>query len=251
MRRSVSCWCWGWPWRPRNELRNLDPARDPARSARYAASQPEPDLLLLTGLAAAYGAFAITFRGPPHRFWQRMTATGAALEGLALVADPELRRTRLRARDIAGGFAAAAGLYGIFQAGDRLARKIMPKGAQEIGSVYALRQLRSPAEVATRLALVIAPAEELFWRGFLQRRLARRAGVWREAALGAMAYGGAHAVTANLTLTAAAGVAGAYWAALAAAGFPLGALIVSHMVWDVWIFLLSPTDRSSTTKEAP
>ncbi|MGH2557245.1 MAG: CPBP family glutamic-type intramembrane protease, partial [Actinomycetota bacterium] len=80
-----------------------------------------------------------------------------------------------------------------------------------------------------------------FWRGFVQRRLAGRAGVWQGAALGAMAYGGAHVVTGNLTLIGAAGVAGGYWAALAAAGLPMGALIVSHVVWDVWIFLLAPT----------
>ena len=39
----------------------------------------------------------------------------------------------------------------------------------------------------------------------------------------------------------AAGVAGAHWAALYALGMPLGALIVSHAAWDVWIFLLQPT----------
>jgi hypothetical protein len=48
-------------------------------------------------------------------------------------------------------------------------------------------------------------------------------------------------VTGNLTLTGAAGVAGAYWSALAAAGMPMGALIVSHVAWDVWIFLVAPT----------
>ncbi len=199
----------------------------------------------MAGLAAAYGAFALTFRGPSQRFWQRMTTTGIALGGLALASEPELRRTRIRRRDAALGVGAAVGLYAIFQAGDRLARRIMPKGAEEIGSIYSLRGLRPPADVAARLALVIAPAEELFWRGFLQRRLARRIGPWRGAALGATAYGGAHAVTANLTLMGAAGVAGAYWATLAAAGLPMGALIVSHIVWDIWIFLLAPTDRSS------
>ena len=43
------------------------------------------------------------------------------------------------------------------------------------------------------------------------------------------------------TLLGAAGVAGAHWAALYALGMPLGALIVSHAAWDVWIFLLQPT----------
>jgi hypothetical protein len=36
-------------------------------------------------------------------------------------------------------------------------------------------------------------------------------------------------------------VAGAEWCALYAAGMPLGALLVSHVTWDIWIFLLQPT----------
>lgn len=242
MRHSERSSSSDWPPPRPNELSAVEQIPGGAQTDASEGRGRGKDLHVLGALAAAYGAFALTFRGSSQRFWQRMTTTGIALGGLALASEPELRRTRIRGRDIALGLAAATGLYAIFHAGDRLARWIMPKGAQEIGNIYSLRQLRPPAEVAARLALVIAPAEELFWRGFLQRRLARRVGVWRGAALGATAYGGAHAVTANLTLMGAAGVAGAYWAALAAAGIPMGALIVSHMVWDVWIFLLAPTD---------
>jgi hypothetical protein len=39
----------------------------------------------------------------------------------------------------------------------------------------------------------------------------------------------------------AAGVAGVHWCFLYAAGFPIGALVVSHCAWDVWIFLVQPT----------
>jgi hypothetical protein len=56
-----------------------------------------------------------------------------------------------------------------------------------------------------------------------------------------LAYGGVHVVTGNFTLMGAASVAGAHWAVLYAAGVPLGALIVSHCAWDVWIFLVQPT----------
>ena len=44
-----------------------------------------------------------------------------------------------------------------------------------------------------------------------------------------------------MTLVGAAGVAGAYWSALAAAGMPIGSLIVSHVAWDIWIVLVSST----------
>lgn len=209
-----------------------------------AARGSRRDLALLAGgLTLAYGAFAATFLGPRERFWQRMTRTGAALGGLALAVDPGLRRARIRGRDVALGLASAAGLYAVFQAGDRMARRVMPKGGQEIDEIYALQHLRPSGELAARLALVIGPAEELFWRGLVLRRLASRLGRWRGAAAAAAAYGGAHLVTRNLTLVGAAGVAGAYWTALAAAGMPMGSLIVSHAAWDVYTFLVAPTSN--------
>ena len=218
------------------------------------SEQPRPrrrfDIPLAIGLTGAYAAFAATFRGPREQFWQRMTATGAALGTAALVAEPGLRsNTRFRFHEVALGVASAAGLYGVFRFGDRAARKIMPKGAEEIDEVYALRALRPKNEIAARLALVIGPAEELFWRGFVLRRSQRRYGRWRGAAIAAVKYGGAHIVTGNATLIGAATTAGAYWSALAAAGMPMGALIVSHVSWDIWIFLLQPTQPVGVASE--
>ncbi len=56
----------------------------------------------------------------------------------------------------------------------------------------------------------------------------------------AAAYGGAHLVTANPALIGAATVAGLYWSLLASLGMPMAALIVSHVVWDIYIFLVAP-----------
>jgi membrane protease YdiL (CAAX protease family) len=197
--------------------------------------------LLAAGLGAAYTAFALTFRGPRAAFWQRMTATGLILGSLALATEPELQRSRIRRQDVVTGLASAAGLYGIFLVGDRVARRLRKRGGDDIGDVYALRELGPAPELAARLALVIGPAEELFWRGFVNARLQRRLGRWPGAAAGSFAYAGAHVATGNFTLFGAAGVAGAYWSALAAAGMPMGALVVSHVAWDLLTFLVAPT----------
>lgn len=195
---------------------------------------------LTAALGLAFAAFAATFRGPRAKFWKRMTLTGATLGGLSIAAEPNFRRLRPTPADMAAGVASAAGLYVIFQVGDFFARRIMPKGAEEIDAVYGLRGEHDPKALAARLALVIGPAEELFWRGFVQRRLeARHGGAGTAAAMAA--YGGAHVVTGNATLVGAATVAGAYWGLLAAAGMRMEALIVSHVTWDVVIFLVAPT----------
>ena len=190
--------------------------------------------LLALGIGAAFAAFGLTFRGPRARFWDRMTATGLVLGGLALAADRDARSVRIGPREIAVGLATAAGLYGIFRVGDTVAREVIPRGGEEIGDIYELRSLRSKEELAVRLGLVIGPAEELFWRGFVQGR----AGYPTATAL----YGGAHIVTENVTLIGAATIAGAYWGILRTLGVPLGALVVSHVAWDIWIFLVAPTE---------
>ena len=91
--------------------------------------RPSP-AVTAASVAAAYGAFAAVFRGPRARFWQRMTRTGLGLGTLALASQAELRRARPRPRDVATGVAIAAALYGVFQVGDRAARRILPSGAE-------------------------------------------------------------------------------------------------------------------------
>jgi hypothetical protein len=193
------------------------------------------------GLGLAFVLFGFTFRGPRHRFWPQMTRTGLLLGGLALATEPALRRTRIHPGDVAAGLASAGVLYAIFQIGDRLARLLMPQGGADIEAIYSLKKLRPRPELMARLGFIIGPAEEFFWRGFVQERLMRRYGRLKGTILGTAAYGGAHLVSGNLTLIGAASVAGAFWGGLFGLGLPLGALIVSHVVWDIVIFLIAPT----------
>ena len=203
--------------------------------------RPPGRLALSVGLAAAQVAFGLTFRGPRQRFWQRMTMTGLALGAYAVAASPEARRVRIGPREVVLGLVSAGTLFATFQVGDRFARRFVPGGEAQIREIYGLRTLRPRGEIAARLVTVIGPAEELFWRGMVQATFMRLLGRWRGAAAGSAAYAGVHVVTGNFTLFGAAGVAGAHWAALYAMGMPMGALIVSHAAWDVWIFLLQPT----------
>ncbi|HEY8635909.1 MAG TPA: CPBP family intramembrane glutamic endopeptidase [Candidatus Limnocylindrales bacterium] len=196
---------------------------------------------LEVGLVVAQGWFAATFRGPRDRFWHRMTMTGLNLGGLALLTSRPARRTRIGPAEVAMGLASAAALYATFRVGDVFARRFVPGGDAQIRDIYTLRTIRPREEIALRLATIIGPAEELFWRGLVQEALMHRYGRWHGAALAAMAYGGVHIVTGNFTLFGAAGIAGTHWCALYAAGVPLGALVVSHVTWDVWIFLIQPT----------
>jgi len=170
-----------------------------------------------------------------------MTLGVGGLGAYALAVEPALRHERPRLRDVFKGLGSAAGLYAIFQVGDRMARRIMPAGDREISGIYALRKAAPPEAIAAVLALVIGPGEELFWRGLVQRGLMRRFGRFRGTLLASSIYGGVHLVSMNLTLTGAAATAGLFWGAIYAREQRIAPMIISHVSWDIWIFLVAPT----------
>src|SRR5207245_6417831 len=106
----------------------------------------------------------------------RMTTTGAILGALAIASDRSLQRPRVGPRDLGLGLGIAVGLYGIFRLGDGIARNLLPAGDSNIGAIYQLRELAPRGEIARRLAAIVGPAEELFWRGLIQRSAATRLG---------------------------------------------------------------------------
>ena len=53
----------------------------------------------MIGLAAAFGLFALTFRGQRRYFWERMTLTGFVLGNMALANESALRQMRWRGRE--------------------------------------------------------------------------------------------------------------------------------------------------------
>jgi membrane protease YdiL (CAAX protease family) len=192
------------------------------------------------GLTAATALWTLAF-SRKTRFWETMAGGVGSLGAFALYANPTLRRTRLKPRDVAVGLGTAVGLYGVFQVGDRFARRVVPGGAADIEDIYLRRTLASKKLIAPALALLIAPGEELFWRGLINSYLAQELGEVKGNALGATIYGAVHLVTRNFTLFGAAGIAGAFWSLQWLFEGRMASQIVSHTAWDVWIFLLQPT----------
>jgi membrane protease YdiL (CAAX protease family) len=194
----------------------------------------------IIGMVAAVSLWSFAF-SRKRRFWETMAVGVGSLGAFALYANPALRRTRPRPHDLASGLATAVALYGVFQAGDRFARRFLPTGSADIEDVYRRRALAPTPFIALALALLIAPGEELFWRGLVNSYLAQELGPVKGNALGAAVYGGVHVVTGNFTLFGAAGIAGAFWSLQWLLQGRMAAQVTSHVVWDLWIFLLQPT----------
>lgn len=88
---------------------------------------------------------------------------------------------------------------------------------------------------------MIGPAEEIFWRGYVQRTFSAKWGPVSGFIAATAVYSLVHVGSCNFMLVMAALVAGGFWG-LAYRFRPdrLGALVVSHAVWDAAVFVWFP-----------
>ncbi len=201
----------------------------------------------LIGLAAALFVPLFIVGGlGAFDFWWWMAGNAAVLTALVAWLDPAWRR--LWPADLgrgmlwksALGLVSAAVLYGVFWLGDALARAWFDFAAAGIDAVYALEGDASRWRIGLLIGLLIGPAEEWFWRAFVQRRLAVRHGPWRGLLLATAVYTAIHLGSLNPMLLLAAVVCGLYWGWL---WLRFGSLLVnavSHLVWDLAVFLWFP-----------
>ena len=181
----------------------------------------------------------------PHlNFWLTMALSGVILTSMSLAFSPELRsalKENFRVSDIPLGVAIGALLWGVFWVGDKVAVWMFPFADGEIGSIYAMRDGMDYLTIGLLLLFVVGPAEEIFWRGFVQERLGQRWSPTLGFIITTAIYALAHIWSLNFMLIVAAGVAGGVWGLLYRL-FPkrLWTLVISHAVWDVAVFLVFP-----------
>lgn len=132
--------------------------------------------------------------------------------------------------DVALGLAAAAVLYGLFWFGYRALRLVLPRVAAGVGDLYDLAE--GGLAVVVSAIVLVASAEELFWRGFVQPR----AGM----ALAVVAYALVHVPARKPALVLAAIAGGAFWGGLYEWRDSLVAPVVSHVLWDLAVVLWWP-----------
>jgi uncharacterized protein len=90
------------------------------------------------------------------------------------------------------------------------------------------------------LILVAAPGEELFWRGFIQKRLLRYFGTFGSIMFSSLLYASVHIYSGTFILMLAAFLSGLMWGALYLWKKSMPLVIVSHIVFDIMIFIILP-----------
>lgn len=175
-------------------------------------------------------------------FWYAMTFSAVVLTTLATCFCPEWRTgVRIGGKEAAAGLAIAFVLWWTFWVGDKVSGLLFSFERPQVEMIYAMKRDASPVVIGLLLLLVIGPAEEIFWRGFIQRRMTERWGGNMGFAVATACYTAVHLPSLNFMLIMAALVVGCCWGAIYRF-FPkhLGALIVSHAVWDACAFVVFP-----------
>ncbi len=181
-------------------------------------------------------------------FWLAMSCSAVLLTGVALAFSTDLKRLRPIEKplwQLLGGIALAFALWGIFWIGDKASSWLFDFARPEVDAVYAMKTGQSPTLIALLLLFLIGPAEEFFWRGYVQHTLERvcggpKAKIWAFS-LTLCIYAFIHIWSGNFMLFAAAAVAGFVWGILFFfCPKALPALIVSHALWDALVFVFLP-----------
>ena len=177
-------------------------------------------------------------------FWMVMSTTAALLSTLAFTFGKGWKQQfSINTKTIGFGILLAAALWVVFYFGDIISKLLFDFADSQIKNVYSLRKGENPTIIALLLLLLIGPAEEIFWRGYIQRALTGRYGRNIAFVLATAAYTLVHIWSFNFILVMAAMVVGCVWGWLYSRGTNLVTLIVSHALWDVAVFILFPTSN--------
>ena len=194
--------------------------------------------MIFGGILLAAVAWGVTFGLSWGNFWIKIGCSVVAVSLYSLI----WQRPRLRFRPFPMllGVAGAAVLYGIFIVGQTLAPHLIPHSAAQVHNIYALGEGSPRVLIFLLLCFITGPGEEIFWRGFLQDRLAGRWGPFPAFLFTTGIYGGVHLFSLNLMLVLAAWVAGAFWGAFYLWRRDLVPVIMSHSLWSAFIFAVVP-----------
>ena len=199
-------------------------------------------LLTIVVAALLWSVMFSPVTAPFVNFWWMMTASAITLTGLAtLWGGAWWKQIKFSFTDIVLGTLIAVVLWSLFWVGDKLSQLLFNFARPQVDLIYGMKEGESPWLLTALMLLIIGPAEEIFWRGYVQRNLSGKWGADMGFVVTTAVYALVHAGSCNFMLTMAALVAGFVWGALYRF-FPerFTAILISHALWDVAVFVWFP-----------
>ena len=202
-------------------------------------------VITLFSMAGFFSLFKLRNIGPLD-FWWWFSAIILVLMLLVISSDREfLKKVATDVRNntvkkILYGSISAVSLYFIFFTGSLLSRLIFAFADLRIAEIYGMKSGHSLWKIVPLLVFIIGPGEELFWRGFLQRRYTQTYGRVTGYILSVSFYTLIHAGSGNKILILAACIGGLFWGWLYLWKNSILLNMTSHTLWDIAVFIMFP-----------
>jgi membrane protease YdiL (CAAX protease family) len=175
-------------------------------------------------------------------FWVTMTIAALILIAYGLTSGKHYIKTYfgIDGKLIFIGLASAVVLYLIFYAGNFFSSLLFDFSRNQIESIYSTKAQASKIYIAAALLFIIGPAEEIFWRGYIQHNFMAKYGETKGFIIATLIYAFVHIWSFNFMLIMAALICGLFWGWMFLKFKSLVPVIISHAVWDVAIFVFIP-----------
>ncbi len=194
--------------------------------------------LFLLSLFSAFILWFISFVIKPFNFWAMMTFNAIVLIFFAYLSEEKIiKKNDFQLKNIFIGIISAIILYVIFFIGRKLI-SFMPGDEEMLSLVYDNDSETPKWLIGALLFFPIGFAEELFWRGFIQKKLSSIYTSFGAVFFSTFLYTALHIPTMNPILILAAAVCGFYWGMLYAFTDSIVLVLFSHMLWDPLIFTI-------------
>jgi membrane protease YdiL (CAAX protease family) len=194
--------------------------------------------LAALSLILAAALWILTFLIRPIEFWFSLAISTLLL----MIASLSINRNvaaGIDLRMISYGVLSSVLLYAFFYAGFQITRTI-PILSEGVRRVYEFRSLVAVPMIGLLLIFPIGPGEEIYWRGLIQRRFSERFGPNTGFLAATTAYALVHLPTLNGPLIMTAFIGGLVWGYLYKKTGNLVPAIISHVLWDLLIFVIAP-----------
>jgi uncharacterized protein len=195
------------------------------------------DIRVIIGVIIAHFLMYITFHDKAI-FWYMFTATMLILISYSILNERAEEKTPLIKNSFYGILSGII-LFLLFWAGNFIIDSFHLSFSNDISKLY---RNFSPTAIWQYfiLLLIIVPGEEIFWRGFVQRRLSRKLGTTTSIIISTILYASVQIYSGYIIHIFAAIIAGLFWGILYARKRSLPLVIVSHFVFDLCLFILFP-----------
>ena len=181
----------------------------------------------------------------PHlNFWGVMAIAAGVLITLSFLFRKDWKsQCSFNFKDVALGIGSACALWGIFYIGNEISGMLFDFAHPQVHDVYAMKEGQNQLVLAFALLFWIGPAEEIFWRGYVQQTLSEtKMGKLKACIITTLIYAIVHIWAFNFMLFMAALVCGAFWGFVYMKNRNLLTVLISHALWDVAVFILFPIE---------